>query len=272
VNGAPKDDAAFVRQMGYVEQFGVHSAASTVLESLAFSAALRLPAGTPASQRDALVEEVLSLLELHLIRDKLVGAPSVSCEEMKRVTIGVEMVANPAVLFRDEPTSGLDARAAPIGMSGMRKAAQTGRASVCTIHQPSAAIVQLFDALLLMKRGGQAVFFGPLGANAANLKAYFEDIPGVLPCGPDANPATWMLEVIGAGTASARAGAMDFAAEYSSSALALANEREVHALCGGDGGGRVAAAGAPRGGLLRRGWVLYGIISVSQLSGNALRR
>lgn len=229
VNGAPKDDATFIRMMGYVEQFGVHSEASTVYESLLFSAALRLPKGTSKRNRDKIVRETIELLELEPIRDKLVGhqgtAGALSFEEIKRLTIGVELVANPSVIFLDEPTSGLDARAATIVMSGMRKIASTGRAIICTIHQPSTAIFNKFDSLLLMKRGGEVVFFGPLGPGSANLKEYFLQYPGTPPCDADTNPATWMLAVIGAGTGGGDT--IDFAAAYRGSELGVGNEADI---------------------------------------------
>ena len=82
-------------QVGYVEQFGVHSASATVLESLHFSAALRLPASVTSPQRDALINETIELLELAPIAEKLVGsiatAEGLSFEEIKRLTIAVEV-------------------------------------------------------------------------------------------------------------------------------------------------------------------------------------
>jgi hypothetical protein len=74
-----------------------------------------------------------------------------------------------------------------------------------------------------MKRGGEVVFFGPLGNNSANLKAYFSAFPSVDPCPPHTNPATWMLDVIGAGVSTANK--EDFAREYSTSVL---YERAIH--------------------------------------------
>ncbi|OQR95371.1 ATP-binding Cassette (ABC) Superfamily, partial [Thraustotheca clavata] len=113
--------------------------------------------------------------------------------------IGVELAAAPSVLFLDEPTSGLDARSAKIIMTGIRKIASTGRTVVCTIHQPSTEVFEMFDNLLLLKRGGETVFFGDLGAHAVNMINYFKAIPNTPALIPGANPATWMLEVIGAG-------------------------------------------------------------------------
>ncbi|RHY28876.1 hypothetical protein DYB32_005631 [Aphanomyces invadans] len=100
---------------------------------------------------------------------------------MKRLTIGVELAAALCVLFLDEPTSGLDARSAKLIMTGIRKIASTGRTVVCTIHQPSAEVFDMFDYLLLLERGGETVFFGDLGANSPRLNEYFGRIKGTVP-------------------------------------------------------------------------------------------
>ncbi|GMF60948.1 unnamed protein product [Phytophthora fragariaefolia] len=128
---------------------------------------------------------------------------------MKRLTIGVELAAQPSVLFLDEPTSGLDAHSAKVIMDGVRKVADSGRTVVCTIHQPSSDVFFLFDSLLLLKRGGEMVFFGELDnaqpddRECGHLIDYFEAIPEVARLPEGQNPATWMLECIGAGVAGA---------------------------------------------------------------------
>lgn len=94
------------------------------------------------------VEEVMELVELNPIRDAIVGLPGVdglSTEQRKRLTIAVELVSNPSIIFMDEPTSGLDARAAAIVMRTVRNTVDTGRTVVCTIHQPSIDIFEAFD-------------------------------------------------------------------------------------------------------------------------------
>ena len=70
-------------------------------------------------------------------------------------TIGVEMVANPSVIFMDEPTSGLDARAAVIVMQAVKNVSRNGRTVMVTIHQPSIEIFETFDALVLLQAGGR---------------------------------------------------------------------------------------------------------------------
>ena len=94
------------------------------------------------------IEEVMELIELKSLREALVGLPGVnglSTEQRKRLTIAVELVANPSIIFMDEPTSGLDARAAAIVMRTVRNTVDTGRTVVCTIHQPSIDIFDAFD-------------------------------------------------------------------------------------------------------------------------------
>lgn len=94
------------------------------------------------------VSDVLTLVELDEIKNSLVGIPGVSGlsnEQRKRLTIAVELVSNPSVIFMDEPTSGLDARAAAIVMRAVKNVANTGRTVVCTIHQPSIDIFEAFD-------------------------------------------------------------------------------------------------------------------------------
>lgn len=145
----------------------------------------------------------MELVELDNLKDAIVGLPGVtglSTEQRKRLTIAVELVANPSIIFMDEPTSGLDARAAAIVMRTVRNTVDTGRTVVCTIHQPSIDIFEAFDEviltssslihhlcqcihvlicitvnqLLLMKRGGQVIYSGPLGQNSHKIIEYFE--------------------------------------------------------------------------------------------------
>jgi ABC-type multidrug transport system ATPase subunit len=99
------------------------------------------------------VEEVMELVELMSMRDALVGLPGMtglSTEQRKRLTIAVELVANPSIIFMDEPTSGLDARAAAIVMRTVRNTVDTGRTVVCTIHQPSIDIFEAFDEVQIV--------------------------------------------------------------------------------------------------------------------------
>jgi ABC-type multidrug transport system ATPase subunit len=104
------------------------------------------------------------------------GLFGLSGEQFKRLTIAIKLVANPSIIFCDEPTSGLDARAAQIVMRVVRNIVNNNRTVVCTIHQPSAEIFLHFDELLLLKRGGSTIYYGPLGEESEMLVNYFQSV------------------------------------------------------------------------------------------------
>ncbi|TYG97908.1 hypothetical protein ES288_A10G075400v1 [Gossypium darwinii] len=231
ISGFPKRQETFARVSGYCEQTDIHSPQITVRESLIFSAFLRLPKEINNKEKMTFVDQVMKLVELDDLKDGLVGLPGVtglSTEQRKRLTIAVELVANPSIIFMDEPTSGLDARAAAIVMRTVRNTVDTGRTVVCTIHQPSIDIFEAFDELLLMKRGGQVIYFGRLGRNSQKIIEYFEAVPGITKIKEKQNPATWMLEVSSAAV-EAQLG-IDFAEHYKSSSLYQQNQALVKAL------------------------------------------
>jgi len=102
------------------------------------------------------------------------------------------------LVFCDEPTSGLDSQAAWGVVQFLRKLADAGQSILCTIHQPSAVLFEQFDRLLLLQKGGKTVYFGDTGEGSRTLINYFERNGGA-ECPPDANPAEYILEQIGAG-------------------------------------------------------------------------
>ncbi|KAL7259858.1 hypothetical protein ACSBR1_005679 [Camellia fascicularis] len=231
ISGYPKNQETFARISGYCEQNDIHSPCLTVLESLLFSAWLRLPQDVDLETQKAFVEEVMELVELTPLSGALVGLPGVdglSTEQRKRLTIAIELVANPSVVFMDEPTSGLDARAAAIVMRTVRNIVNTGRTIVCTIHQPSVDIFESFDELLFMKRGGEVIYAGPLGPNSCKLIEYFEAVEGVAKIRARYNPAAWMLEVTSSSEEN-RLG-VDFAEIYRRSNLFQRNKELVESL------------------------------------------
>lgn len=231
ISGFPKNQLTFARVSGYCEQNDIHSPNVTVHESLVYSAWLRLSKDVDTKTRQMFVREIMELVELNPIRNVLVGLPGVdglSTEQRKRLTIAVELVANPSIIFMDEPTSGLDARAAAIVMRTVRNTVDTGRTVVCTIHQPSIDIFEAFDELLLMKRGGQVIYAGPLGHHSNKLIEYFEVVPGVPKIKDGYNPATWMLDI---STSSMEEQLnVDFAQTYANSSLYQRNQELIKEL------------------------------------------
>ncbi|KAI5299871.1 hypothetical protein KEM55_001322, partial [Ascosphaera atra] len=200
VNGK-KLPKSFARNTGYAQQADIHESALTVRESLRFSAYLRRPRDVPLKEKYDYCEKVIDLLELRPIAGAVVGTEGsgLDAEQRKRVTIAVELAAKPELLlFLDEPTSGLDSLAAFNLVRLLRKLTDSGQAVLATIHQPSAVLFEQFDELILLQAGGRVVYHGELGKDSRTLIDYFEKNGGKK-CPPNANPAEYMLEVIGAG-------------------------------------------------------------------------
>lgn len=108
------------------------------------------------------------------------------------------MAAKPQLLlFLDEPTSGLDSQTSWSILDLIDTLTKHGQAILCTIHQPSAMLFQRFDRLLFLAKGGKTVYFGEIGERSSTLASYFER-NGAPKLPVEANPAEWMLEVIGA--------------------------------------------------------------------------
>ncbi|WWC67189.1 uncharacterized protein I206_101096 [Kwoniella pini CBS 10737] len=191
MNGEPLP-VSFQRTTGYCEQVDVHLPQATVREALEFSALLRQPRSLSDKEKLEYVDVIIDLLELHDIEDAIIGTPGagLGVEQRKRLTIGVELVSKPSLLFLDEPTSGLDGQSSFLIVSFLRKLAAAGQAVLCTIHQPSASLFAQFDLLLLLKAGGKMVYFGEVD----NLSDYFSKQDVQIP--KDVNPAERMIDIV----------------------------------------------------------------------------
>lgn len=140
----------------------------------------------------------------------------------------MELAAKPELLlFLDEPTSGLDSQSAFNIVRFLRKLAAAGQAILCTIHQPNSALFESFDRLLLLQKGGRCVYFGDIGKDAHVLLEYFHNHGA--DCPPDANPAEWMLDAIGAGQAP-RIGKCDWADVWNGSDELAATKEEIESI------------------------------------------
>jgi ABC-type multidrug transport system ATPase subunit len=142
-----------------------------------------------------------------------------------------QLLKNPSIIFLDEPTSGLDSLAASTVMRGLKRIALAGRAVCATIHQPSIAIFNDFDELLLLKQGGDAVYFGELGENSSKLIAYLERYDATPKIQPGENPATWMLTTNGAGSANSNKKPFDYAGSYTQSAVRAQCLERINQIC-----------------------------------------
>lgn len=209
---------AFRRYVGYVQQQDVHLPSQTVREAFQMTARLRRPLSVPDEEKDAHVESVIRVLEMEDIADALIGVPGagLNLEQRKRVTIGVELSARPDILLLDEPTSGLDGQSALTIGRLLHKLAASGQTVLCTIHQPAAELIELFDHLVLLVPGGRLAYDGPLGDKCSTALEYFGR--SARACGEHENPAEYLVHVV-------RTAKADFPALWQSSSERAARER-----------------------------------------------
>lgn len=180
----------FERSIGFCEQNDIHDPAATIREAFTFSALLRQDPSNnfPDEAKIAYVNDVLTALELEELSDALIG--SLTLEQKKRTTIGVELCARPSLLLLlDEPTSGLDSQGAYNIVRLLRKLANDGISILCTIHQASQQILDQFDHVLALNPGGRVYYYGPVN----EVVEYFEK-QGVY-AGKEKNVADHVLEM-----------------------------------------------------------------------------
>ncbi|KAF2088527.1 ABC transporter-like protein [Saccharata proteae CBS 121410] len=176
----------------YVMQQDVLLPTLTVRETLRFAADLRLPSSVSAEERKRVVEEVILELGLKEAADTRIGNDAhkgCSGGEKRRTSIGVQLLANPSVLFLDEPTTGLDATSAFQLIRTLKTLASKGRTVITTIHQPRSEIWNLFDNLVLLAKGSPA-YSGP----ATEALEYFERLGYALPA--FVNPAEFLIDIV----------------------------------------------------------------------------
>lgn len=111
----------------------------------------------PGTEYGPIINDVLT--NLHLDHRRKMTAKRLSGGERKRLSVALELVANPGIFFLDEPTSGLDEVTAAQCIRQLRDLAKQDRTVVCTIHQPSAAIFSLFDHIYIIAQG-QCIYQG----------------------------------------------------------------------------------------------------------------
>lgn len=140
-------------QIGYVPQTDIIHKDLKVEEVLRFSAKLRLP---PDIDIDSIIEKTLADIEMLERRDVLVK--NLSGGQLKRVSIGVELLVNPKLFFLDEPTSGLDPGLDKKIMQLLRKLADQGRTIILVTHATNN--LKLCDRIVFLGQGGNLCFFG----------------------------------------------------------------------------------------------------------------
>ncbi|MEU8733859.1 FHA domain-containing protein [Streptomyces tendae] len=152
-----KQFAELRQRIGLVPQDDILHKELTVKKALKYAAKLRFPADTTAAERDARINEVLRELKLDIHKDKKVT--SLSGGQRKRVSVALELLTKPSLIFLDEPTSGLDPGMDRDVMQLLRGLADDGRTVLVVTH--SVAELATCDKLLVMAPGGSVAYFGP---------------------------------------------------------------------------------------------------------------
>jgi ABC-type multidrug transport system ATPase subunit/pSer/pThr/pTyr-binding forkhead associated (FHA) protein len=187
IDGVDLYDAGSAPSIGFVPQDDIVHPELTANEALRYSALLRLPRGTPKSEMEKLLAQTLD--QLRLTQRAQLPIARLSGGQRKRVSVGVELLVRPSILFLDEPTSGLDPATEFQLMELLRDLADTGCTIVCTTHVMENAY--LMDQLVVLVGGCLAFQGSPQEArdyfDAAKLSALYDRLD-------EKPPKTWREE------------------------------------------------------------------------------
>ncbi|CAF2111531.1 unnamed protein product [Brassica napus] len=164
----------------------------TVEETLMFSAEFRLPSSLPKKKKQARVQALIDQLGLRNAATTVIGDEGhrgVSGGERRRVSIGIDIIHDPIILFLDEPTSGLDSTSAYIVVKVLQRVAQSGSIVIMSIHQPSYRILGLLDKLLFLSRGNTVYSGSP-----TDLPRFFSEYGHIIP--ENENKTEFALDLI----------------------------------------------------------------------------
>lgn len=189
-NGAPMKRSKL--RAGFVQQDDLFYPQLTVKETLMMAAELRMSRDTSAEEKEGYVDGIIARLGLAKAADTPVGdakTRGLSGGEKKRLSIAVELINRPMLVFADEPTSGLDAFSAEMVMTTLKDLCSDGHTVLISIHQPRSSVFQMFDDLILLAEG-ELVYSGP----AADALPYFEQHGHT--CPQHYNPAEWLADLV----------------------------------------------------------------------------
>lgn len=134
-------------------------------------------------------EKIFSVLkQLGLIDNQETFVKDLSGGQQKRLSIGIEIISDPMILYLDEPTSGLDSTSATQCVKFLKKLAHKGKTIICTIHTPSALLFKMFDHLYVLAEGS-CIYQG----SSQNVVPFLADLG--LVCPPTYNPGDYLLEI-----------------------------------------------------------------------------
>jgi len=181
---------------GYVTQDDYLLHNLTVRETLRYAALLKLPRIMTRKQKLQQVENIIQELRLTQCAETIIGGHfvrGVSGGERRRVSIGIQLLTNPSILFLDEPTSGLDSTTAHNVVATLLTLSRKNRTIISTIHSPRSDIFYMFDKVIFLSRG-EVAYFG----RASDMVSYFSKIG--FQCPIYSNPADFALDIINVDT------------------------------------------------------------------------
>ncbi|XP_023722130.1 ATP-binding cassette sub-family G member 1 isoform X2 [Cryptotermes secundus] len=168
VNGVERNTEEFRRESCYITQNCYLMDLLTTRETLAVAASFKLNAKVTTREKNDMINDILELLGLRKAAETRVG--KLSGGEKKRLSIGQELLTNPPVMFFDEPTSGLDSSSSLQVISHLKSLVRGGRTIVCSIHQPSSRLFEMFDDLYVLAEG-QCLYSGAI----SDMTAVFQE-------------------------------------------------------------------------------------------------
>ncbi|CAK4354690.1 unnamed protein product [Aphanomyces euteiches] len=191
VNGKPRDKN-FRLMASYVAQEDSLLGSFTVLETLRYAAQLSVASTVSSKEREARVQEAIDNMGLRSCEDTIVGdifRKGLSGGQKRRLSIAIELLSHPTILLLDEPTSGLDSASTFAVVKYIANLAKQNRTIVCTIHQPSSAVYNMFDHVMILSQGQTAYFGSPNDS-----LGHFASLG--YPCPQFTNPGEYFLQLV----------------------------------------------------------------------------
>lgn len=186
VNEELREENSFRKNSCYIMQDDNLQPLLTVMEAMLVAANLKLNPEISPKDKQKRTKEILEAMGLW--ESRKVRTSSLSGGQRKRLAIALELLKNPQVMFFDEPTSGLDSSTTKQCIMLLKQLAQEGKTVVCTIHQPSATVFEMFDHLYAIA-DGSCIYQGSI----KGLIPYLDQ--SGLHCPSYHNPADYLLEV-----------------------------------------------------------------------------